>query len=93
MGHRARAQGLRHDAGVFAREQGAGGQPGLYNGFLVAGLVWALWPGGGGDPAKIFFLSCVVVAGIYGGATVNRRVLLIQAVPAAIALAAVLFLP
>lgn len=65
---------------------------GLYNGFLVAGLVWALWPGGGGEPAKLFFLGCVIVAGVYGAATVNLRILLIQAVPAAVALLAVLFL-
>jgi putative membrane protein len=66
---------------------------GLYNGFLVAGLVWALWPGGGGgEPAKIFFLGCVIVAGLYGAATVGLRILLIQAVPAAVALLAVLLL-
>lgn len=63
---------------------------GLYNAFLVAGLVWSLWPAGGGEPAKIFFLSCIVVAGLYGGWTVGRRVLFIQAVPAAVALLAVL---
>jgi putative membrane protein len=66
---------------------------GLYNGFLVAGLVWSLWPGGGGEPAKIFFLCCVLVAGLYGAVTVSRRILLVQAVPAALALLAVLFLP
>ena len=68
---------------------------GLYNGFLVAGLVWGLWPwaGGGGEPVKIFFLACVIVAGIYGAATVSMRILLVQAVPAALALLAVLFLP
>jgi putative membrane protein len=65
---------------------------GLYNGFLVAGLVWSLWPGGGGEPGKIFFLTCIVVAGIYVGWTVGRRVLFIQAVPAVIALLAVLLL-
>jgi putative membrane protein len=64
---------------------------GLYNGFLVAGLVWGLLAG---DPVgfqvRIFFLACVIVAGVYGAATVNRRILLVQAVPAALALAAVL---
>ena len=65
---------------------------GLYNGFLVAGLIWGLLPGGGGEPVKIFFLCCVIVAGLYGAATVGVRILLVQAVPAALALLAVLFL-
>ncbi|MFE4061130.1 DUF1304 domain-containing protein [Streptomyces sp. NPDC059096] len=64
---------------------------GLYNGFLSAGLVWGLIAA---DPtgyrAQIFFLSCVVVAGVYGGVTANRRILLAQALPGAIALAVVL---
>ncbi|MFE3743345.1 DUF1304 domain-containing protein [Streptomyces sp. NPDC059134] len=64
---------------------------GLYNGFLSAGLVWGLIAA---DPtgyrAQIFFLSCVVVAGVYGGITANRRILLAQALPGAIALAVVL---
>jgi putative membrane protein len=57
---------------------------GLYNGFLSAGLVWGLV--GGGAPVEKFFLSCVVVAGLYGGATVGKQILLIQALPALIAL-------
>ena len=65
---------------------------GLYNGFLVAGLIWGLLPGGGGEPVKIFFLGCVIVAGLYGAATVSVRILLIQAVPAALALLAVILL-
>jgi len=60
---------------------------GLYNGFLAAGLVWGLLAG---DPVKIFFLACVIVAGVYGAATVNLKILWVQAVPAAIALALVL---
>jgi putative membrane protein len=64
---------------------------GLYNGFLVAGLIWGLVAA---DPvgfqARIFFLGCVIVAGLYGAATVNRRILVVQAVPAALALVAVL---
>ena len=64
---------------------------GLYNGFLVAGLVWGLLAG---DPigyqVRIFFLACVIVAGLFGAATVSRRILVVQAVPAALALAAVL---
>jgi len=64
---------------------------GLYNGFLAAGLVWGLIAGGEvGFQAKIFFLVCVIVAGAYGAATVSRRILLVQALPAVVALAAVL---
>ncbi len=62
---------------------------GLYNGFLAAGLLWALvWYGvAGGRAILTFFLACIVVAGIYGGVTVSRRIVLVQAVPAAIAAA------
>jgi putative membrane protein len=62
---------------------------GLYNGFLAAGLLWALvWYGtANGRPILTFFLACIVVAGIYGGATVNRRIVIVQAVPAIIAAA------
>jgi putative membrane protein len=61
---------------------------GLYNGFLAAGLLWGLFGYGvvDGRPILTFFLLCVFVAGIYGGATVNRRITLIQSVPAAIGL-------
>ena len=56
---------------------------GLYNGFLAAGLVWALVAGGWeGYKIAMFFLGCILVAGIYGGATANRRILFIQALPA-----------
>jgi putative membrane protein len=60
---------------------------GLYNGFLAAGLFWGLFAG---DPVKIFFLACVIVAGVFGAATVNLKILWVQALPAAIALALVL---
>ena len=63
---------------------------GLYNGFLVAGLVWGLTLGAGGDAVKIFFLSCVVVAGVFGGFTASRKILLVQALPGAVALALIL---
>jgi putative membrane protein len=59
---------------------------GLYNGFLAAGLFWGLYLGSAGDPVKIFFLLCVLVAGLYGAATANRRILFVQAIPAAIGL-------
>jgi len=63
---------------------------GLYNGFLVAGLAWGLSLGPAGHAIKIFFLGCVVVAGLFGGSTANRRILLVQALPGAIALGLVL---
>jgi putative membrane protein len=61
---------------------------GLYNGFLAAGLVWGLVADN--DPVKVFFLSCVLVAGLFGAATASRKILFVQALPAAIALALVL---
>lgn len=63
---------------------------GVYNGFLAAGLAWGLILGSPGDPIKVFFLLCVIVAGAVGAATVNRRILWVQALPGAIALALVL---
>jgi putative membrane protein len=70
------------DSAVLAANQG------LYNGFLAAGLIWGLIQS---VPAfafqiKVFFLLCVIIAGIYGAATVSRKILLVQAAPAAIAL-------
>ncbi|WP_338694510.1 MULTISPECIES: DUF1304 domain-containing protein [unclassified Bradyrhizobium] len=70
------------DSAVLAANQG------LYNGFLAAGLIWGLVHG---NPAfafqiKTFFLLCVIVAGVYGAATVSRRILYVQATPAALAL-------
>jgi putative membrane protein len=61
---------------------------GLYNGFLAAGLVWALWADR--RELKIFFLGCVIVAGMFGGLTAKTSILFTQALPAAIALAAVM---
>jgi putative membrane protein len=63
---------------------------GLYNGFLAAGLAWGLLLGAAGASVKIFFLVCVVIAGVYGAITVSRRILWVQALPAAIALALLL---
>ena len=59
---------------------------GLYNGFLAAGLVWGLLLGDAGTPIKVFFLGCVILAGIFGALTVSRKILWVQAVPAAVAL-------
>ena len=77
---------------AFARESKVlAANQGLYNGFLAAGLIWGIWLGEAGDPVKIFFLLCVAVAGIYGAMTVGMRILLIQTIPAAIALLCVWF--
>lgn len=61
---------------------------GLYNGFLAVGLIWGMIAAD--DPIKLFFLSCVIVAGVFGAATVSRTILYVQAVPAVLALLAVL---
>ena len=78
-------QAFANESATLAANQG------LYNGFLVAGLVWGLLAS---DPVgfqvKLFFLGCVIVAGVFGAVTVNRRILFVQAVPAALALVAVL---
>jgi putative membrane protein len=58
---------------------------GLYNGFLAGGLVWSLVAPD--HPARIFFLICVVIAGVFGAATASRKILFVQAIPGAIALA------
>lgn len=63
---------------------------GLYNGFLAAGLAWGLWLGPDGFAVKVFFLGCVLVAGVFGAITASRRILLFQALPAAVALALLL---
>jgi putative membrane protein len=63
---------------------------GLYNGFLAAGLAWGLLKGDEGFALKVFFLSCVVVAGIFGALTVKASILFVQALPAALALMALL---
>lgn len=60
---------------------------GLYNGFLAAGLGWGLLPGPMSLAIKTFFLACVVVAGVFGAFTANWRIFVVQALPAAFALA------
>ena len=62
----------------------------LYNGFLAAGLLWGLWAGAGGTAIKVFFLTCVLIAGVFGGLTASRKILLVQALPALVALVLVL---
>ena len=63
---------------------------GLYNGFLAAGLFWGLIPSAHASDVKIFFLCCIVIAGVYGAVSVSRRILAVQASPAAIGLVLVL---
>ena len=69
---------------ISARTAALAANQGLYNGFLAAGLVWALWAGR--RDLKVFFLGCVIVAGVFGGLTAKTSILFIQALPAAIAL-------
>ena len=59
---------------------------GLYNGFLAAGLLWGWALGPGGFGVKLFFLACVLVAGLFGAATASRKILWVQALPGAIGL-------
>ncbi|MEV0351307.1 DUF1304 domain-containing protein [Nonomuraea sp. NPDC050680] len=67
------------------------GNQGLYNGFLAAGLLWgAFAPDPVGFQVRIFFLACVIVAGLYGAATASRKILFVQTVPALVALTLVL---
>ncbi|WP_420153487.1 DUF1304 domain-containing protein [Siphonobacter sp.] len=77
---------------LFEPTKGLAANQGLYNGFLAAGLVWSLLIGDSewSRNVALFFLSCVVVAGVYGGWTASRSILLVQALPAAIALITVL---
>ncbi len=83
-----RAFGQSKEAAAASRVLAA--NQGLYNGFLAAGLIWGLLLGPGGASVKMFFLSCVLVAGVYGAATASKKILFIQALPAAIGLALVL---
>ena len=81
-------------ADMFEKTKSMAGNQGLYNGFLSAGLIWALiiqdeiWAAN----IATFFLSCVLIAGIYGAISVQKSIFFIQGLPAAIALAAVIFL-
>lgn len=63
---------------------------GLYNGFLAAGLAWGLWLGEDGIQVKVFFLACVIIAGVFGAATASRNILFVQALPGILALALLL---
>jgi putative membrane protein len=71
----------------FAQQSaGLAKNQGLYNGFLAAGLVWSVVAGAISFPLKLFFLSCVIIAGIFGAATVNRRIFFVQALPGLVAM-------
>lgn len=77
---------------LFPKTKSMAANQGLYNGFLVAGLIWPFFVS---DPEwsnniKLFFLTCVAVAGMYGGATVQKTIFLLQGVPALIAIGLIL---
>jgi putative membrane protein len=78
-----------HSAEAAAATKVLAANQGLYNGFLAAGLAWGLSLGAAGTAVKLFFLGCVVVAGVFGAMTASRRILFVQALPAAIAAALV----
>ena len=63
---------------------------GLYNGFIVAGLLWGVILGADGYGIKVFFLLCVVIAGVFGGVSANRKILYVQALPGLVGLLLVL---
>ena len=69
--------------------KGLAANQGLYNGFLAAGLIWGVMAGDAGFAIKVFFLGCVIVAGIFGAITAKRSILFIQALPGLLALIAV----
>ena len=75
-----------HSAEAAAASKVLAANQGLYNGFLAAGLVWGLSLGAAGTSVKVFFLLCVLIAGVYGAMTASRKILYVQALPALIAL-------
>jgi putative membrane protein len=83
-----RAFGQTQEAATASKVLAA--NQGLYNGFLAAGLFWGLSLGAAGTNVKVFFLACVLVAGLYGAATASRKILFVQALPAALGLALLL---
>ncbi|MCW5658079.1 MAG: DUF1304 domain-containing protein [Burkholderiaceae bacterium] len=82
--------GLRafgHSAETAASSKVLAANQGLYNGFLAAGLLWGLSLGAAGTHIQVFFLLCVLIAGVYGAVTASRKILYVQALPALIGLA------
>ena len=83
---------FRMDAHFAQKSKALAMNQGLYNGFLAAGLFWSLQAGPEiALQLKFFFLACVAVAGIFGGMTVSPSIMMVQALPAALALVAVAF--
>ena len=89
-----RSFGKALPAELFRPTKGLAANQGLYNGFLVAGLAWSFlindptWS----DNVRLFFLGCVLVAGIFGGITASKKIFFVQGLPALLALLAVIFL-
>jgi putative membrane protein len=83
--HGRRVFGLTEERALATKVLAA--NQGLYNGFLAAGLGWGLALGVDGRAIRMFFLGCVIIAGIFGAATVNRKILYVQALPAVLAVA------
>lgn len=81
-----KAFGLTREFSVATKVLAA--NQGLYNGFLAAGLVWGLFSPGA--QVELFFLACILVAGVFGAATSSRKILFVQALPATIGIALVL---
>jgi putative membrane protein len=75
-----RAFGLTRESARSSKVLAA--NQGLYNGFLAAGLIWGLILGADGIKIVVFFLCCIVIAGIFGGLTANKKILIVQALPA-----------
>jgi putative membrane protein len=83
-----RAFGLTPEFAAASKSLAA--NQGLYNGVLAAGLVWGLLSGAAGHSIQLFFLGCIIIAGIFGALTASRKILFVQALPAAIAMVLVL---
>lgn len=88
-----RSFGKALPAELFKPTKGLAANQGLYNGFLVAGLAWSffindpIWS----DNVRLFFLGCVLVAGIFGGITASKKIFFVQGIPALLAILFVLF--
>src|SRR5713101_6228439 len=88
LGHAIGARTFARPLEEMQRTRTLAANQGLYNGFLAAGLVWSLITGS--VQVRIFFLACVLIAGLYGGVTASKKILVIQALPAAAGLIATL---
>ncbi|GAA0887069.1 DUF1304 domain-containing protein [Sphingobacterium siyangense] len=89
-----RSFGKALPAELFKPTKGLAANQGLYNGFLVGGLAWSffindpVWSGN----VRLFFLGCVLVAGVFGGITASKKIFFIQGVPALLAILSMIFL-